>query len=133
MFRLVLCAVIRSVVSLSFSALSHRFFIPRSASACRSFLFQFSSHDPCCLFIFIAISPLRFGRPVAWPVSLWGQGELACVVFIVGAVGNVRVCQREHLVCVFSLSLFVAEVLIIFPLAISPSQFGRPGGWPVSL
>ena len=28
----------------------------------------------------LAISPLRFGRPGDWPVSLWGQGEWAHTV-----------------------------------------------------
>ena len=71
-----------------------------ACATCACFSFYFCHSDLSCLFIFIAISPLQFGRPVAWPVSLWGQGELACW----GAVDNVQVCQHGH------------RVFFLFPL-----------------
>ena len=33
----------------------------------------------------------------------------------------------------FIKDFFPLQLFILFPLAISPSQFGRPGDWPVSL
>jgi hypothetical protein len=49
----------------------------------RVFSFDFCRSDLTVIVFFfllfpLAISPTRFGRPGDWPVSLWGQGELAC-------------------------------------------------------
>jgi hypothetical protein len=45
----------------------------------RVFSFDFRRSDLNCFFFLfpLAISPMRFGRPGDWPVSLKGQGELA--------------------------------------------------------
>ena len=105
----------------------------------------------------LAISPSRFGRPGDWPVSLWGQGELACTGLQNrcaesslysdlqwGSRWQWPVCQRGVLVCVCTLSISISVILVIylFPLAISPLRlasqvtglfpYGGQGrvGWP---